>query len=93
MSDTSNSPIIKKSDYLYGVKHWVQWFPLGRIPRYEVFVYFGTQPDTGLHWFYARRNPKVFVHRSIHQLNAFGFCAFVLDIKKVDEYFESQGLR
>ena len=90
---TSDSPIVKKSDYLLGVKYWALWFPPERVPHYEVFVYFGTQIDTGLHWFHARNNPKIFVSRNIYQLNTHGFYPFVLDFRKIDEYCQSRGYK
>lgn len=87
------SHIVKKSDYLYGIKHWVQWLPIGHVPRFEVFVYAGTQHDVGVHWFYSRRNPKLFISKNIYQLNVYGFHPFILDLARISAYCDEQGWR
>lgn len=87
------SHIVKKSDYLCGIKYWVQWLPIGYKPRFEVFIYAGTQLDIGIHWFHSRRDPKIFISKNVYQLNNHGFYPFVLDIKRIDAYCEEQGFR
>lgn len=86
-----DQPIIKKSDHLMGIKVWAQWFPAPRVPRFELFIYAGSQPDLGLHWFYSKRNPNLLISKNLYQLNTLGFHAFVLDIKRIEEYCESRG--
>lgn len=72
---------------LGGVKYWAQWFPLGRKPQYELFVYVGSNPDIGQYYFAYYKNPKVLICKNIYQLTReLGFRPFVLETEELAKY-------
>lgn len=84
MSATSGGSQIKTGDELFGITYWAQWWMAPRTPRYEVFRYFGWAQDTGLYYFYHRKNPTIFITKNFNQLAADpSFKPFLIDTAKL----------
>jgi hypothetical protein len=80
--------VIKKADFLLGVRHWAQWYGM-RKPRFEVFRYVGFQSNTGLYYFQSVSNGTIMA-RGFYQLNANGFVPFCLNYARSVQALEEQ---
>ncbi len=81
--------VIKKANFLCGIRHWVQWYTL-RTPKFEVFRFIGADQNQGIFYFQSVKE-KTIIGRSFYQLNANGFVPFCLDFKRSQEYLQSKG--
>lgn len=70
-----------------GIKYWAQWFPIGRKPRFEVFVYVDCNEDIGQYYFAHYKNPSIMLCRNFHQLtNDFSFRPFCFETSEIQKY-------
>lgn len=53
---------------LHGIKFWAQWFPMGRKPQYEVFVFTGLDRKSGYYYFAHYKNPSIVICKNWYQL-------------------------
>jgi hypothetical protein len=79
---------------LGGIKFWAQWFPLGRVPQYEVFVYVGCKEEIGQYYFAHYKNPKIMICKNIYQLaQDKSFRPLVLSTEHMAEEYKIGGPR
>lgn len=75
---------------LGGIKFWAQWFPIGRKPLYEVFVYVGCNEEIGQYYFAHYKNPSIMVCKNFHQLTRdLSFKPFCFNTDEIDKYAAS----
>ena len=70
--------MIHRAERFLGVKFWAQYFSQ-RVPRYEVFRYYGYQPATGAHFFEKFRSPRILLGMTEQQLVNSMFKPFCVD--------------
>jgi hypothetical protein len=79
-----SSKIIKKEDFLLGVRTWVQHYNHG---GFELFTYIG-KSEGGVYFFQSRTQGTI-IAKTVYQLNQFGFGPFVIDTERIEDAMES----
>ena len=82
----SNVIKVVPGERLFGIRFWAQWYSAA-IPRFEVFIYQGMDPDAGIYWFKSRSQGSR-IGKGFRQLNVNGFVPFCINMSAIRTHLE-----
>jgi hypothetical protein len=81
---------IQPGKALLGIRVWVQWYAK-RKPRFELFEYIGwyhDKVDDKKYFYFRSKTEGSIIRKSFADLNKNGFKPFLLNLKKIREYYK-----
>ncbi len=85
----SNARVIKKENFLMGIRHWVQYYP--NSGRREIFQYVG-RDNCGLFYFKSLKEHCV-ISKTQYQLHTEHFKPFIVDNERILDAMEAEATK